>query len=74
MATYRVHLVTVASHTVEVEAEDGDAAIEVALRSEHPYFPGGMDGDLGEWTTSSELFPDISKPESDYELISEGGD
>lgn len=69
MPKYRVYLVTVASTTVEVEAADGDAAVEAAFEGELPYAPGFADYEFGEWTTPSELFPKGSRPEDDYEEI-----
>lgn len=71
MPKYRVYLVTTASTTVEVEAEDGDSAVEEALNSHLPYASAFAGFDLGEWGTNSDLFPQFSKPEDDYELIEE---
>ena len=72
MSKYRVYLVAVAETVIEVEAEDGDEAVETALmEGDFPYFPGGMSGDLGDWNTLSELFPDQNKSEDDWELIGE---
>lgn len=70
MAKYRVYLVTVAETVIEVEAEDGDQAVELAFQQDLPYAPGFADYEFGDWTTSSELFQ--TKPENDYELIEEG--
>ena len=69
MARYRVYLTAVASTTVEVEASDGDEAVEVALSTPLPHPPAFADYDFGEWTTASDLFPQFNKPEDDYELI-----
>lgn len=69
MSKYRVHLVTVASTQIEVEAEGGEEAIEKALEGDLPYAPGFADYDFGQWTTASELFPNHSHPEDDYEEI-----
>ena len=71
MSKYRVHLVTVASTQVEVEAADGDQAVEAALSGEIdlPYAPGFANYDFSEWTIASEMFPTQSKPEDDYEEI-----
>ena len=69
MAKYRVHLVTVASTIVEVEAEDGEQALEAAFDGDLPYAPGFADYEFGEWTTASELFPKGNNPEDDYEEI-----
>ena len=72
MPKYRVHLVTVASTSVEVEADDGEAAIEKAFEQELPYAPAFADYEFGEWSTASELFPGgVNAPENDYEEISE---
>ena len=69
MARYRVYLTAVASTTVEVEASDGDEAVEIALSGILPHPPAFADYDFGEWTTASDLFPQFNKPEDDYELI-----
>jgi len=72
MSRYRVYLVAVAETVIEVEAEDGDEAVDTAIAGgDFPYFPGGMSGDIGEWNTLSEIFPDRNKPENDWELIEE---
>jgi hypothetical protein len=68
---FRVHLVTVASTAGEVEADDGEAAVEKAFDQELPYAPAFASYEFGEWSTASESFPDvINKPENDYEEIS----
>ena len=69
MAKYRVYLTAVASTTVEVEASDGDEAVEVALSTPLPHPPAFAGYDFGEWATASDLFPQFNKPEDDYELI-----
>lgn len=76
MPKYRVYLVTTASTVVEVEVEasEGDEAVEVALGGDLPYAPAFADYEFGEWTTASELFPKWSTPEGDYELIGEDDD
>ena len=71
MAKYRVFLNAVVSTTVEVEAEDGDAAVEEALADGLPglMFLNHTYPDVGEWTTPSDLFPEYAKPEDDYEKV-----
>lgn len=72
MTKYRVHLVTVASTSVEVEAEDGEQAVELAFDRKLPYAPAFADYELGEWNTASNMFPgDINAPENDYEEIAD---
>lgn len=71
MSKYRVYLCTVASTQVEVEADSGDEAVEIALLGDVdlPYAPGLADYEFGEWTTGSELFPQFNKPEGDWEEL-----
>lgn len=69
MTKFRVYLVTSAECVVEVEAEDGDEAVELALEGDLPFAPFNVGFDLGDWTTASELYPKWSKPEDDYEEI-----
>jgi hypothetical protein len=71
MTKYRVYLVATASTTVEVEAEDGEAAVEQALSGDLPlpFAPAFAGFDLGDWTTESELSPQYNKPEDDYEEV-----
>lgn len=69
MSKYRVFLITTAEHVVEVEAEDGDQAVEKALDGRLPFAPAFADYEFGEWTTASELFPANNKPEGDYEEV-----
>lgn len=68
MTKYLVYLTAVASTSVEVEAEDGEEAVEIALAGRLPYAPAFAGFDLGEWTTQSELFPHAN-PDYDYEEI-----
>jgi hypothetical protein len=71
MPKYRVYLVTTASATVEVEADDTEQAIELAFQEA----PGGLchqcarDYDLGDLQLSSEMFPQFNKPENDVEEV-----
>lgn len=67
MPRYNVYLVAVASTQVEVEAEDGEQAVELAFQQDLPYAPGFANYDFGEWTTSSELFQ--GDPQDDWEEI-----
>lgn len=70
MSKYVVYLVATVSTAVEVEADDGDEAVDIALGEDLPRLNisnGNMD--MGDWTTSSELFPNWHKPEDDYELL-----
>lgn len=71
MTRYRVYLVAVAEVAVEVEAEDGEDAIEQAFESALPFAPHNAGFDLGDWTLASELFPQWSSAEEDYEVIDE---
>jgi hypothetical protein len=71
LAKFNVYLVATASTVVEVEAYDGEEAIEKAFDSRLPY-ASAFDGfDLGDWTLPSEMFPQWSKPEEDCEQIDE---
>lgn len=71
MTKYAVHLVAVASTTVEVEAEDGEQAIEEAFNEALPFAPFNAGFELGDWELASELFPKYNHPEDDYEVIDE---
>lgn len=70
MSKYVVYLVATVSTAVEVEAEDGDEAVELAFEEDLPRLNisnGNMD--MGDWSTQSDLFPQFHKPEDDYELL-----
>lgn len=70
MSKYVVYLVATVSTAVEVEAENGEDAVELAFEQDLPLLNisnGNMD--MGDWTTQSDLFPQWSKPEDDYELL-----
>lgn len=70
MSKYIVYLVSTVSISVEVEAEDGNEAVDLAFEQDLPRLNisnGNMD--MGEWTTASDLFPQFSKPEDDYEMV-----
>lgn len=70
MSKYVVYLVATVSTAVEVEAEDGNEAVELAFEQDLPRLNisnGSMD--MGDWSTQSDLFPEFSKPEDDYELL-----
>ena len=69
MPKFTVYLAAVASCTVEVEAEDREAAIEAAFESNLPYANIYNNFDLGDWELSSDLFPHYNKPEEDVEEI-----
>jgi len=71
MPKYRVYLVASAETSVEVEAENGESAVEIALGGfmELPYASAFAGYDLGQWNTPSELYPQRSRPEEDYEEI-----
>lgn len=69
MTKYKVYLVTVASTVVEVEAKDGEQAVELAFEQDLPYAPGFADYDFGDWTTSSELFQ--GDPQDDWEEVND---
>lgn len=69
MPKYKVYLQTIATTIVEVDAADGERAVEEAFASELPYAPAFADYEFGEWTTASEMFPQHAKPENDYEEI-----
>lgn len=67
MPKYRVYLIAVAEHAVEIEAEDGNRAVELAFENDLPRasFQNGFD--LSDWSTSSEVF---GTPQADdYEEI-----
>ena len=50
MPKFRVYMLATASRAIEVEAEDADAAEDMAHQTGNfPFFPAGMDGDIGEW-------------------------
>ncbi len=68
--TFRVNLVTVASTTVEVEAEDEQEAAEKAFEQSLPYASAFAGFELGEWELPSEMFPEQNKPEHDVEEVS----
>ena len=67
MRKYTVYLVTTAEHVVEVEAEDGEDAIEKAFETSLPYAPHNAGFSIGDWTHSSELYG--TPPSEDYEEI-----
>lgn len=70
MPKYRVYLQTIASTAVEVEAEDGDRAIELALDQDLPFAPAFADYYFSDWQTPSDMFPQWNKPEDDCEEVS----
>lgn len=71
MAKYRVWLVSTVSTQVEVDADNGDEAVERAFEQDLPYLNvSNHDMDMGDWSVGSDLFPN-AKPEDDYELIEE---
>lgn len=74
MAYYSVSFQTVASATVKVEADDQEAAIELAYDG-LPYAPAFSDYEFGEWEISSEFQRVIGDPnpstEWDVEEIDE---
>lgn len=74
MPYYSVSFQTVASATVKVEADDEEAAIELAY-DDLPYAPGFSNYDFGEWEISSEFQRAIGDPnpstEWDVEEIDE---
>lgn len=53
MTSYIVYFTATASHAVPIEADSEGEAIDKAFDEAFPYFPGGMDGDLGEWDFDS---------------------
>jgi len=70
MSKYVVYLVATVSTAVEVEAENGEEAIEVAFEEDLPRLNVSNRGmDMGDWTLPSDLFPNWSKAEDDYELV-----
>lgn len=71
MSKFLVYLVTTASTVVEVEAEDGEDAVEKAFSTELPYASAFAGYELGDWTTPSELFPKQCPPEDDYEEVNQ---
>lgn len=73
MGRYRVYMQQVVGRAVEVEADDGEEAVEKASAAGQPklMFVDHTFPDEGEWVTASELFPETNKPEEDWELIEE---
>ncbi|UOQ57226.1 hypothetical protein MUN78_16475 [Leucobacter allii] len=73
MAKYRVYMQQVVSTSVEVEAEDGEHAVEEAFSKGLPglVFLDHTFPSEGGWMTASELFPANNRPEDDWELIEE---
>lgn len=70
MSKYVVYLVATISTAVEVEAEDGEEAVELAFEQDLPSLNISNRGmDMGDWSVASDLFPQFSKPEDDYELL-----
>lgn len=70
MTKYRVYLVSTVETSVEVEAETGDEAVDLALEGDLPRLNvTNRDMDMGDWTTSSELFGSRFSPQDDYEVI-----
>lgn len=72
MTRFRVYLTSVASTSVEVEADSGDEAVDEALGGKYslPYASAFAGFELTDWSTNSELFPGF-KAEDDYEEIAE---
>lgn len=71
MPKFKVYLQTIASTVIEVEAEDGEQAIELAFEEDLPYAPAFADYEFsGEWMTASDMFPGFAKPENDYAEVS----
>jgi hypothetical protein len=68
MTKYRVYLAAVASAVIEVEADNEDDALDMAYENA-PSNNITTDFELGDWSTSSELFPEFNKPEDDIEVI-----
>lgn len=71
MSKFKIHLVTVASTEVEIEADSAEEALDQVWEMELPYAPGFAKYEFGEWTTPSELFPGVSKPEDDYTEVAD---
>jgi hypothetical protein len=69
MPKFIVYLVSTASTSVTVEAEDGEDAVEKAFQTSLPYAGAFAGFDLGDWTTPSDLMPQFNKPEDDYEEV-----
>lgn len=69
MPKFIVYLVTTASTSVAVEAEDGEDAVEKAFETSLPYASAFAGFDLGDWMTPSGLMPEFNKPEDDYEEV-----
>lgn len=67
MSKFRVTLLTVMSTTIEVEADDREAAIEEAFdRTPSPAWDWP---DIGDWELPSDMFPAVNKPEDDVEEV-----
>lgn len=69
MPKYRVYLVSTASAVVEVEAEDGEQAVENAFEGGLPYADASAGFDLGDWSLPSEVYGSDADPQDDYEEI-----
>lgn len=70
MSKYIVYLVATVSTAVEVEADSGDEAVDLAFEQDLPRLNISNENmDMGDWSTPSDLFPQFSKPEDDYELV-----
>lgn len=75
MKKYRVYLNAVVSTSVDVEAEDGEAAVEAAFSKGVPglMFLDHTYPDVGDWGTPSDFDPKNNKREDDYMQIGEEG-
>lgn len=71
MAKYRVHFMTAASTSVEVEADSREEAVDVAFNEVHVSLchQCAREVDLGEFELPSALFPGINNAEDDVQEI-----
>lgn len=69
MAKFRVYANAVVSAWADVEAENGEEAVEKVWEEDLlPYAPGFSDYEFGVWQSPSE-FDESSKPEDDYREV-----
>lgn len=70
MSKYRVFLVAIAEAVVEVEAEDVDAAIELAFENAPSGANVSNDFDMGDWSLASDIWSH-RRAEEDFEEVSD---
>ena len=68
MSTYRVNLVNVGSFTVEVQADNEEDAFDLAVEMA-PLENIHTGYDMGEWTIASKIWPYMTDPAEDIEIL-----